>query len=539
MTRWRALALIEAVAIAVLVAMLLNRDTPEHAPAGEQRSTEGSDPVIEPSSPARGSARTPPSSTRTESSPYRERAEEASWTPGDPVGLLLFGKVVAPDGSPVVDGRVEATSSEDKVLRASIASGSYALPRLAPGRWRLLCTAPAFRALEMTVDLKAKPVSRRLDFHLKRSVILRVRFVTPDAANLRDVLDARLGARVTAVATQRPPEAGLLPLTTDQAYERFGVGRFGWFSGDPRQVNHPLAEKYAGELQLDCDLPVFVSAVLRHVVLETKHVPQGAEEVEFVIPLSSVQGGLAVIKGRVVSADDGSPLAGAFVRAAPGRHSGVPAPARRDGTFELRVLPGPLWITVEARDYAPLLRHLHLESGKTLDVGTLELQKPIFARGRVVDADGRGVRAQVQWIGLDDIKLPQSMQPHAGTASDKDGNFVLPAAPGRYLLRVRPPGAPHTMKVVDVRPDLAILVRLGGPRTVLTLDYTTQPTGYVALHVTNEDGVPIWGRQVRSPRRLTVGLAPGSYTVTVYENLSLVKSLPVTLGSDPVTIVLP
>src|SRR5262249_33840782 len=145
------------------------------------------------------------------------------------------------------------------------------------------------------------------------------------------------------------------------------------------------------------------------------------------VPVELATSAGATVRGRVLSARDGRPVASARVR---GSRTGAVLTAE-DGGFELPGLPAgfPSWtLHVQAPGWAPLRRKL--DRGAAGDELVLELEPEARVAGEVVDE--RGLAVEGAWVACG----------ASGTRSDARGRFELGGLSGAtsQVLLVRAQG---------------------------------------------------------------------------------------------------
>jgi hypothetical protein len=227
----------------------------------------------------------------------------------------------------------------------------------------------------------------------------------------------------------------------------------------------------------------------------------------------------AVIRGRVVRADNGDPLPGARVavgsvcvrgRGASACASGVlpELTTAADGRFEHRdVPPGTYRLTVARSGYVtqggsvgPALAQVEARLGTPVDV-TIALSRSAVVAGRVTDDRGYDIQdarvSLMRWRWQNGKRLLSPGSPVADVTDDR-GQFRLFGIPaGTYLLvaeMVNPVGPepvtayyPDTTSVSQAQP---LTLRPGDELAGLTLSLSRAPTSSISGIVTRADGKP-------------------------------------------------
>ena len=466
--------------------------------------------------------------------------EDAAFRPEDPVGIVLYGTIARADRKPVeqeVLVSLEETETGDR--RSASNSGtfsSYSMTGLRPGVWILRCRSTGFREVEQPVELVAGDPRRRLDLVLEAATTLKVKIVTPDGRLLSEALQAEKVGRdveVSVVATASQP-TGDLPMTEARSHRDFGVGRL---AGQP-------PKGYAALLELREGPPVYVSAVLRHVVLETKLVPAGAEDVVFTISVDAVRSRLCGVKLRVVDADTGAAIANASVEISDRQTGGGGSATDNSGLFVQESLrPGLFLLTIDAPDHERVDHYVRLEPGTIADLGTYRLNRGVTIEGVVVDEAGKPVQASLSYRNLDRMDFPQPLDVGMGYGTESDGAFkIARAGRGRGMVTAR---ATSPNRLVQPQESSAVQVNTASgsitglrivlkPGTPVVLEPKMTRSERYLLTVTDDAGTAWFSRSIWGPWPHRFQLPPGSYTVRVFDDKGPRSSTPLTVASAPV-----
>lgn len=273
--------------------------------------------------------------------------------------------------------------------------GAYSFSSLAFGTYWLSAGAEGYRGQSVEIELTPETPVVEADFTLQDSVMLRVRLVTPEGLDVYEALralEAPQSARyLVPVATSENPGARFTEVL-GSLNNHFGVGHF-WNYG-PRVGSLPPG--YMGLLVLDGYLPVWVSLVHYHRVLESQQVLPGQEEVVFVVSPEELIAGLATVRVQVVEAESGLPIPsakvsleghGGFDRAAATDAEGVAIlPDRMPGAFEL---------FVRADGFETHRQPFDAASGSVTDLGVVRLEAERTVEGIVFDGEGRPVASEL------------------------------------------------------------------------------------------------------------------------------------------------
>ena len=506
---------------------------PVNAGASDVRGARPADPA----GPVDGVRAAAPGPDERSSAPVRgavvTETPDAAAPGGDPVGLVVHGRVTDPGGDPVRPawGWVWLTGARGEEHVGKLRYNSYySILGLRPGRWQLVCRADGYRPLEGELVLVAGERVRRHDLVLEPALQIRIDLRTPDGRPLYEVLhEAGIAADdpVVPVATSEHPGPSL-PARGGASYRHHEHGVF-------RFANRGAgadAQGCAGHLEVRTPLPAYVSLVQQHLVLETRRLEEPVEVLRFTVSLDQLLGNLGSVRLRVLDADTGAPLPEARVALGPDASWGTHAPDAGGVLVLERVRPGPQRLVVEASGRARLRRVVDVQPGSDLDLGDVVLESATAMRGTVVDPDGAPVSVDLIWGRVDRAAGQVEIDWSHGARSDASGAFEIPSlAPTEYLLRTvadserRSPHAPERAwasagVLVDVRAQAAEGVRLVvHPYSEVVLQPSLDEGQERSYRVCDATGFPIRSGLLRGsePRRLR--LAPGSYELELRDGV--------------------
>ena len=220
--------------------------------------------------------------------------------------------------------------------------------------------------------------------------------------------------------------------------------------------------------------------------IEPRAIAAGTSGVEFVLP-----GASTLVKGRVISGRDGSPITKFRVKFLRYKFF-VPQDwlwarySDENGNFAFdRATPGTWAAEIEADGFAPLrTSRFPVAKNGEFDLGELRLGDPGSVSGQVRDHAGAPVAyARVHLL-------------NAKLQSNEDDKIPFTDAEGRFVVRGLAPGL-HTMFVVSPRHPLGIqknvIVKAGGTTEVR---HDLDAACPVTVVVENEDGEPLLGAQL-------------------------------------------
>jgi hypothetical protein len=300
-----------------------------------------------------------------------------------------------------------------------------------------------------------------------------------------------------------------------------------------------MPEGCAGVLEIYGAPPVFASCTLRSAVLESRVVTGGERELVFELDPAELEAKLGALTVRCVDAVSGQPIAGARIEVNSINRSGSGPQCDASGVARAEKLaPGMLGFTAGAPGHAEFHRYVRIDPGETLDLGTVELRATATIRGRVVDAQGKGVSVALSVIALDHFSSASDADTNLSSWSEAGGAFSIDWAE-RGHVRLLAETKNSGLAVVDVdtsggtvegvelklKPAVDVSMRLerGTPGIVNTLlvDAAGQPLAFFGLHS-------------MGTRRMK--LEPGRYELrTVVEDL-VVGTRAFEVANEPVAI---
>jgi hypothetical protein len=474
--------------------------------------------------------------TRQEAPLVRRASDAASGagTDGQAV-IVLCGTVVDHEGRPCErEASIQVARHDDPGQRGSgpLRNGLWSIPGLTAGRHRLSMNLDGFEPVAREVELVADRPVERVDIVLTRATVLTVRFVTPEGEPLARALAAQ-GLReffdlgLFAVATIRPPEA--LPQTSGRGDWRFGAGVWRPSYRGPDD----------GTLQLRAPLPLYASAVLRHVVLASKLVAAGETAVAFTIPVEHVLGVLGSLRLRLLDAESGRPLAGAKIGVDDSSTVSMTHSELRGGTFERTGLrPGLLDLRVSADGYASFERLVRIPSGGRLDLGDVRMSRPATLRGAVVDAEGRPARCDLHCEALDVHESGLPLRDGVGMLTDERGRFASDKLRrGRYLLRASDKDGAVAIALADTSSGAAEVKLVLRPGVRIELDNRLGPERGLVATVLDAGLLPVASTSLWGGHSRTLTLPAGRYELQLWDdNPRLVRQIPFTAVREPVCL---
>ena len=451
----------------------------------------------------------------------------------DAGGVLVYGALVGADGSRVEGGQVEFLDSMGRNRSGEVgAPGTYSILDLESGPWEVLALCDGYAMARSTLEVPHGVDVLRHDIELIPLASIPVRFENL-AGEVFAMQSASPFTRPVAVATADRPGANL-PGVRGRNAAWYGVGHYEAPSLPGERIRG-LDPRYDGRLHLRREPPLWVSAVLRGAVLESRAVTGPVDELVFRIDPARAEGLLATVRLRVVDGATGEPLADSRVSLTHASTSGGSSPTDGDGRVVLRrQLTGSLLLQVRAAGYGPHQRWLELSAGDDLDLGEVSLGAPATLRGRLVDPDGQPAEGMLYIHPLDGaarddgpMAAESTLVYHVGPERE----FELDVAQGRYLVRVSGSRWAHAAHVVEAGGPPVELMTQVGVEIGIRAEGATLGSRYT---IVTSDGTPVFTETLRGPIARTPRLAPGRYELWQGWERDVTLRTPFEVGAEPI-----
>lgn len=462
---------------------------------------------------------------------------------------MVFGRVLETDGSPlhrVAWGWISFVDRSGKRWNADCRQGAYAIAGLAAGKYTVSARAEACRPVEESFELRADRPQVEKDFRLPRCAVLRVRVDTPEGKPLFADGDSEYRSEIVPVATKDPPGPHVYEVV-GSLNNPFGVGQF-WQSAPGGEA---LPPDCVGVVLVHADLPVFVSLVFCHAVLQTQRADPGAEEVAFVLSPEDVHASLGSLRAQIVEAANSAPIEGADLSLDGGPRGGGGARSGADGLAKIDgAKPGRFQLQVRKQGYEHIVRTVDIEPGQETDLGTIALARGVTAKIRVVDGLGNPTSASFLIGNLSRSGGRVEIDDFGGDSSKADGTLEFSNL-GRklYVLRTTNhdavydgdhPVSPWVSGCVlldmtsgEVR-DMEIRLK---PAVGLAIRVEGGAADGLRFAVLDSGGIPLVRDRFYGSAARPLRLPAGSYRVELRDkDDNVIGGRDVTLASEPVEL---
>jgi hypothetical protein len=294
-----------------------------------------------------------------------------------------------------------------------------------------------------------------------------------------------------------------------------------------------------------------VSLVYHHVVLQTKIVGKGQDEVDFVLALDELLASLATIRVCVVDAETRQPIERARVLLSGGSYSseGVATDAQGVAAIDRRE-PGLFDLQVWANGYESPHKSIDALPGEITDLGTLALDKEVRVEGRVLDLEGRPRAASFMLGVIDPLDRVVHWSRQQKFSSGGDGCFTIRGLGRReYVVRTENHDALDAGEwqgITWVSGNLLLDTRAGPvsglelrlrPASRLALRTSARSPDGLGFRVVDASGLELVAGRFRGTQPRALELPIGTYRVALLDrNGAVLSECSTTLAVEPVEL---
>lgn len=538
----RAVAVLQGIAIVVLVVLLFRADEPvpvNASPSAAQPKAAAASPVPDAASPAPAPAPAPAPSPEPATAQATPAPAATAAATADAAGTVLYGRVVDEAGQGIAEGSVWFSRPPDTKRLGMVSLNArepcFAIAGLTAGDVAYGTRVTGYRESTGTITIPPGTPRLRHDIVLMKSWEIAIKILTPEGEPLRAAMQAMAKERpnlfrveVGAVATSARPEHDF-PLTALREIAT-GVGRWrGGLGIERARGGQQLPKDVAGVLELEGKQPLWISAVLRHRVLTSVPVEPGQTEVTLTVGVDRVLQDLCTIRGRIVDAATKEPVADAHVGFGDRQSSGGGGKVDDQGRFEARDLrPGLLTIEIRAGKRSGPRNFVVVQPGEVLDLGDVPVCEFRTIKGRLEGLTDKAESCRIACVSLE-APPHASMRHGDGSARvEADGTFQLHVTDGRH--RVRASGAGGAVTDIDTRTlgDQPLVLQLQ-KESSLRLDVQSNGAPF-ELAVFDGGGREVYRRDLQHGWKFALPFLPGDYRIELKDGRGKVETRRIQLG---------
>jgi hypothetical protein len=512
--------------------------------------------------------------------------------------IRLFGSILdARDRLPVA-GVVSVWITDEVWEERSLSgqsAGNYEFADLHPGAWEMRVEATGFQTLTTRTVLDRDEEEKRVDPLLLPALVVKVRVsgvdgwtseLTPDYDGLR-LGGIRRRAMQGVLSSEERWLAMLLPEFVDlsviptvfepgnwldessdrtsrigkfiaqdtlqsrrSAQERMRLRGLGSSTEDDRTpLRLPdgsrlseLPPTYCGVLLLSEAPPAFVSIVFRDFVIRTVPISAGADEVTIALSREELGSLFGIVRLRVVVADTNEGPVGLGVRIDDTALGKSGTDVQKDGTITFANLPiGSSVLTIQAPGHEDIVEHIGVLPGATTDLGTYRMQRFASIEARVVDEAGVPATVHFNVFPFDRYDSTRATLAKRIFRSSPEGVLKIDSVGhGRYLIVSHDENwiSGPVLADTDFRQKDSLQIRVT-KGTDVVLRMRADPPLNGRLSIRTKAGLPVADRACRSRDVMRFRLAPGNYSVELFDGETWLWSEGLAVGAEPIRSYLP
>lgn len=446
--------------------------------------------------------------------------------------VMLSGRVMGPTAEEASAGTFRVVGADGIERQFTVGdSGAYSVFGLPPGRARARAWIRGFVPYLAEFEIADDSSRMQKDFLLQRALAIPVRFTDRDGGRLS--VSEELRRLLSAVVTRDRPT--ILRGVEGRRPGAFGAGW--WRPLEELQSDAEIDANAAGVIEVHESAPLWISAVLRESVLDSRILHGGESEIVFALDRAELLAQLGSASVRVVDGRTGEPLAGARVGLGYRDEfsSGPESDAQGRVSFE-SLVPGPRDVRISARGCATVNLSVRVTPGEKLDLGDVHLFPSVTVRGRVLDPSGQGVAAQIDVIPKRFARRDRSLDTNRMSPAAADGVFSFEQAEsGPMVLIARHRDWAPAVVHADAPSDAQLDVRLVAG-TPVELRPGTQGDGERWFEIRDAHGDPVSFLRIYAWEPARLRLAPGEYVLHIGCENAVLRSEAISVGSTPVVI---
>jgi hypothetical protein len=434
--------------------------------------------------------------------------------------------------------RVNFVQGSEAVTGTTDDDGRYSIDNLSPGSWKVSIDADGYRSSSKEHTLVDNLRLQQFDASLDRRNVVWVQFRTPDGKDLAAVMRqsglAWSSLAIVLAATREAPSRRLArALALPHSLPMEPMERR---NGQVIRMSSGLDRRYV----FNEPLPMFLSACVGDVVLDTRYVKDDGEDVTFVISLDQLRESMHDVRVRVLDADSGEPITSAkaqFAYPTVNAMHADPVDAHGEVVFEQR--PAGRWtLLVQAPDYETVNELITVATEGDTEL-VYRLARGVSIEGTIVGASGGSAPMWFELVAVE--RFDASHQPQRAISSNSSDHFELKFV-GRAKYVLRPSQFTDTRAgkarcfgfkplIVDTRDGSKRgLVIQALPLTTVTL--RADPSRLDEIHIIDADLMPITEDSFSPNGKCEIRVVPGAYTAKLMKDGVLVDSVAFQVGSE-------
>jgi len=371
-----------------------------------------------------------PASVAAAGEPRTAAAQPAATTLGTPpLGTVLHGRVFERTTDAAMSGTVEVLV--DGVSRAVVSTderGRFVAGPFTAGAAELLVRPRGAAATSAIATIDGVRERQRVDVAVDalQSIVVRVADASgaPVHARVNEILGPMraFSTQLTAVATREQPGA-VIDEDRRSPHYFHPIGNF----REDRRDSKPRGGDVLGLLTLNEPGPAWVSLLFAGQMLDSRLVEADAAKVLFTFDPERLLSVMATVRATFVDAATKAPLAAdAWLHDDPWPMGPPVGTSGADGVFVAEgVVPGSHFFCVAPDGYAQHVRRVSIVGGGVLDLGVVELHRPVTLTGRVHDASGAPQVIELRWGRVDAQTGAIDWVPQHSTVANPDGTWEL------------------------------------------------------------------------------------------------------------------
>ena len=437
---------------------------------------------------------------------------------------------------------VKFVRGSDVVIAQTDSQGRYSIDNLSPGTWVVSIDAAGYRRWSGEHALTDNLRLQQFDASLERMNVVWAQFKTPEGEDLA-IASRKQGLAwasfsIALVATHDAPSRRLAhaamvrPPGPTQMMERR--------DGQTIRISSGFDRRY----EFTEPLPMFLSACLADVVLDTRYVEEDGGDVTFVIALDQLRENMHDVRVRVLDADSGEPITSAQASLLyPSTTSMKMDAVDASGLVVFGHRPAGQWkLTINAADYELVHDVVTVASDGDTEL-VYRLARGISIEGTIVGGTGGPISFSFELVPMNGLD-----------ASERSSRFAWGGSPEHF--EIKPVGrAPHVVRRawgMETREGLSRLfsfkpfvadTRDGSKRgvviqAVLATKVWLRVDSEAAdeVRVVDADQLPVAEETLGPNGKLELRIVPGAYTAKLMKDGVLVDSIAFRVGTDAQTV---